>query len=350
MPIFKNINLTSVDCPLCSFSKHRAERYVRGYPVERSWRLVKCKRCGFVYVNPRLSELDTKVAYHGSSNLSREFGIHPHASEKQENNDPPRADSYDRILHNFQLLGYQRGRILDVGCGAGGFLHFAQKRGWDVYGQDLGERAELGSPDFPVFIGELKDAPWPVDYFDVIINIAVMEHLWNPLKTIREMHRLLQPGGLFACLDIPNYRSLSIVLGRSSFFRNHPPGHLNYFTPKTLQKIAKISGFIILKTTSHGVDIVELLGGNRRIMNYGENASEEIKAIRNNRKSKHLKNPAVAYRLNKKTKFLQRLDGANQAKKMFQKTIDLLGVGGSLGIYCRKPFQPPNPNIDFWNP
>jgi SAM-dependent methyltransferase len=70
----------------------------------------------------------------------------------------------------------------------------------------------------------------------------VLEHLQRPLDDLRELARVLRPGGVIY-VHVPNYASLTIGLGVSRFAYNEPLGHLNYFTPHTLTRMLRRAGF-----------------------------------------------------------------------------------------------------------
>lgn len=346
---FEILDLVEINCPLCDCHYYRKERLIFGYPVQRPWQLVKCKECGFIYVNPRLSERDTLKGYSGRASFSREFGATSYIidAEGLKRQIIKKTPYFDRTWRNIVNQGIIGGRLLDVGCGSGAFLKYAFAKGFDVYGQDVAQKAPIDDQDlnFPIFIGELSDAPWPEGYFDVIVNRAVLEHLWDPLKELLVIGRLLKPGGILACVEIPNYRSLSILLNRSSFFVNHPPGHLNYFTPYTLRKFAERWGFQVLALKSHGLDIVEILGGNKRIIEYGEGASTEMQHVRGNqRKSKFKSNNSLDVKNIKasdKSRALNRVAKKYKGvKKVMKRIVSLFGVGGILEMYCNKKENP----------
>jgi SAM-dependent methyltransferase len=79
----------------------------------------------------------------------------------------------------------------------------------------------------------------------------VFEHLPNPGVELAQLRRVLRPGGLLY-VDVPNYRTLSILLGRDDFMLNEPPQHLNYFTPASLASLVRSAGFTDVRVFSNG--------------------------------------------------------------------------------------------------
>jgi len=103
-----------------------------------------------------------------------------------------------------QLLDWKKVRALDIGCGDGGFLIAMAKRGARANGLDLCEFNIMGATyrarawDLPVaaLVASASALPYRPDSFDVVTCGDVIEHVPQPLVTLREIHRVLRPGGL----------------------------------------------------------------------------------------------------------------------------------------------------------
>jgi 2-polyprenyl-3-methyl-5-hydroxy-6-metoxy-1,4-benzoquinol methylase len=114
-----------------------------------------------------------------------------------------RYRTWGRLLH----LDRQ-GKLLDIGCGDGGFLHIARKRGFEVFGVDLDERAVeragriRGLPN--VVCGPWEDAVKKAGWrdFEVVTMFDVLEHLSSPLTALSSAFDLVRAGG-FLCVTVP---------------------------------------------------------------------------------------------------------------------------------------------------
>lgn len=233
--------LVQAPCPLCGGDDHVAERELNGFF------LVRCRRCSFVFVNPRYSDEALAALY---TNQDSEKSIQLYSKIAS----PSILETYNRTLDRLEKLMPARGRLLDVGCAAGYFFEQALKRGWDAHGTDLGiwaAEAALARGLKNLHVGRLRELRFPDHHFDVVYAAQIFEHLTNPRDELAEIHRILRPGGLFY-MDVPNYRTLPILLGRDDFLLNMPPQHINYFTPPTLRALLDSAGFKDVQITSSG--------------------------------------------------------------------------------------------------
>jgi SAM-dependent methyltransferase len=125
------------------------------------------------------------------------------------------------------------GRLLDVGCGKGSFLSYCTRQGWDAWGVEpsdngramakkrLGHRV-VATPD------ELAHAG-----FDVVTLWHVLEHVDDPNSMLRELRRLIRPGG-YILVCVPNIDSLQSRLGGAAWSHLDLPRHRVHFDSRTL--------------------------------------------------------------------------------------------------------------------
>jgi SAM-dependent methyltransferase len=119
-------------------------------------------------------------------------------------------------------------RILDAGCGSGVTAAKLMQRGYAVWGIDLAEtmirqaRELCGTDQFG--IGDIEHIPFGDNTFDGVVSLGVIEYQESDEQTLREIHRVLIPGGR-AVIAIPNGRSPvrrmdDAVLGMVAVFRS----------------------------------------------------------------------------------------------------------------------------------
>ncbi len=232
------IALELVACPLCGGAESEPEREIRGF------RLVRCQTCQMVYVNPQPGADALTDGYNLNPALTELIGGPPDKVAFYETWFGPRdRQQWSAVLQELaRHVG--KGRLLEYGCGPALVGQMAAEEGWQVDAIDLGEWIMQLQPkrSFPLHVGMLRDQGWPDEHYDAIYAQDVLEHLARPLDELRELRRILRPGGMLY-VHVPNYASLTIRTGVSRFAYNEPLGHLNYFTPKTLKTMLKRAGF-----------------------------------------------------------------------------------------------------------
>ena len=109
------------------------------------------------------------------------------------------------------LLRPQPGRrLLDVACGEGAISHLAANMGLEAHGMDLSEsaiRTGMGQTSASLLVSDGERLPYADGSFDYITSIGSLEHYLHMEQGVKEMARLLAPGGL-ACVLLPNTFSL----------------------------------------------------------------------------------------------------------------------------------------------
>lgn len=139
-------------------------------------------------------------------------------------------------------------RVLDVGSGLGAFLRFARDRGGlEVRGVDFSERCVRYAREIhglEVDQGELVAQQYAAGSFDAVTAWHYLEHVYDPVAELREMHRVMKPGGLLM-LETPTNDVLARLF-RSRWLYLMPPTHLVHFRPATLTGLVEAAGFEVL--------------------------------------------------------------------------------------------------------
>lgn len=212
---------------------------------KKGWQFVSCEKCGFIYVNPRLSEEDTALIYQESNWF------------KGKRCDDSRGKNYlagetayvERAKTDIKGIKryIQRGVILDIGCGIGHFLCVAYADGWNVYGVEISPFAVTICKEkgLNVFCGTFSAAKYKDDMFDVITAFDVLEHIVEPNSFMTEVSRILKKNGLFI-VSVPNVASFAAKVKRSKWSQFIVPEHLNYFSSQTMSNFLVKHNFKIL--------------------------------------------------------------------------------------------------------
>lgn len=158
-----------------------------------------------------------------------------------------------QVLRRIESLREGKGTLLDIGAGPGLFVSEARRRGWRAEGVEPSDasrsfaRDRLGVELQAGGIKELGDIP--AASYDVVTLFDVIEHLPEPVAAMREVGRILVPGGTLVIVA-PKFDSwLAYFLGKRwySIF----PAHLHYFTDLSLGHALEESGFRIVSRRRH---------------------------------------------------------------------------------------------------
>lgn len=135
-----------------------------------------------------------------------------------------RADLGERCVHWLRsLLRYKLppARVLEVGCGHGGFVAMLRQAGFDATGLELSPSVVQFAADtfgVPVLTGPVEDQSIPAGSLDAVVMMDVMEHLPRPLETLGRCLDLLKPDGVLL-VQTPGYPE------RTSLAALHATGH-----------------------------------------------------------------------------------------------------------------------------
>ena len=264
-----------------------------GAPGRWSFRACQDEQCGTLWLDPRPTREDIAKAYESYCTHSGERGrtlartllgpwrrAYAAVRYGHDRGAWPRTlarllanaaelvplvrDSFDFSLRH--LPGPARGKVLDVGCGAGAGLCALAAMGWEAEGLEVDPSAARVAQGrgFRVFCGTLEDAPFEPGTFAVITSSHVFEHLHDPLDFLRRCARLLQPGGRLLFLT-PNARGLGHQKHGAAWLALDPPRHLAIFSATGLRVLAERAGFVEIAVKSTTNNVAQIEEGSRAI-------------------------------------------------------------------------------------
>jgi SAM-dependent methyltransferase len=163
-------------------------------------------------------------------------------------------------------------RMLDAPCGAGGLAAALRDRGYAMFGADVDPAAASLLGDAFKATDLSRALPWSDAFFDAVLSVEGIEHLENRHAYLREIARVLKPGGTLV-LTTPNIVSLrSRVRFRGSGFFHHDPRplreaarhplhHIGVMTFPDLRYALHTSGFRIAEVAHTHIKPVSYLYG-----------------------------------------------------------------------------------------
>ena len=233
-------------CPWCGSDKAQINLWLKDeFLTKEDFHICECLNCGLLYTMPRPDK--EKI---GEYYKSEEYYSH------QENKKGFIPKLYEKVKkvnlkHKYDLAtkGLQTGKLLDIGCGVGDFLHTAETHGWQCVGMEPSEdakaiarkrtQAELLS------IEELEQLPEAS--FDVITMWHVLEHVDDLKWQVTQLQRLIKPNGRIA-IALPNYKSYDGQYYKEHWAAYDVPRHLSHFNRNTITKILTTNNLKLIKT------------------------------------------------------------------------------------------------------
>lgn len=233
-------------CNLCG-SSSSTEVFPAG--AAQVHRIVRCDVCGFMYANPA-GEPEHVVVESWPEDPSLDLARQrPQRYEKER----LQVRDYKRTREQLLALHPNRGSLLEIGSSMGFLLQAFHSDGWKVTGvePDANCCRHARGLGINVVRGVLESAQLPDASADVVVMLHVIEHVPDPVGTLREIWRILRPGGHLV-LETPRYDTLMFrVLGRRE--RSiRCDGHVQFFTTATLRRACQLAGLQVLETKYPG--------------------------------------------------------------------------------------------------
>lgn len=218
-------------CSLCG--AHKSSFIIK----EDVWTVRQCRECSFVYVTPLPDEQFLYRHY------QQYLPAKQHEIEQwRRMMEVVFQTSLDRIAR----YGFRQGTLLDIGCGHGFFLEKARKRGWSVYGIEPCAHAQKYAAEKNMTVDScaLFERAYQDEMFDVVTLFYVLEHLPQPIRYLKEIHRILKPGGI-VLVRVPHTTPLVKFLKIFGIPNRlyDAPSHLGDFSPQTIAFALTKSGF-----------------------------------------------------------------------------------------------------------
>lgn len=209
MPGEKDYQWVQIDCPICEKPPTKLLGY-RGGSAHRQnlgvrcevWR---CRGCGLIFPNPM------PIPVRG---IEEHYAIAP---EKYFEHHDSKGIEARSLVQAARELSSDTGLLLDIGSGRGEVLKAAKEEGWKAVGLEPSPMFAEYAARFSgaeVRCETLEQSNFAAGSFDVVILGAVLEHLYNPDQIIKEISRVLRPGGALF-VDVPNESGIYFLVGNA---------------------------------------------------------------------------------------------------------------------------------------
>ena len=231
-------------CPICSSESFECHMKSKDFSVSKEdFSIVKCSECNFHFTNPRPSDKELGKYY-----ISDHYISH----NNSKNNLFEKTYQLVRkisIWMKYSLVSkfFNRGRVLDIGCGTGDFLQKCNEKKWSTRGIEPSEIARRQAiKNYNLDVDGDTDLKKLKGEFDIITMWHVLEHVTELNSTISELKRLLSKDGK-AVIAVPNIESFDSFYYKKYWAAYDLPIHLYHFSKDSIIKLFENHEFSLIK-------------------------------------------------------------------------------------------------------
>ena len=210
--------------------------------------VVKCRTCGLMRTNPRPTP--KTIGFYYPDDYGPYIGTQVRQIKPTSRIKNLLKLAVKRVfnLNATYVPSLVPGRLLEVGCASGAFMHQMAGQGWQVEGIEFSEKAAkaVAQLGYRVYAGPLELAPEPNEPFDLIVGWMVLEHLHDPIGGLKKLREWAKPDA-WLVLSVPNTGSLEFRLFKNNWYALQLPTHLHHFTPETLRRVLLAGGWTLEK-------------------------------------------------------------------------------------------------------
>ena len=241
-------------CPLCNGDTSKEAFKIDGFSYH------ECSHCDSLYTKPHLRDGVLDALYSDGTYQVYQDNLVKKGKEIRKG-----------ILEErkfFQIKNFidkdSVPSLLDIGCGSGTFLDVCKQNGWQVEGVDpspLASKSVFENYNIEVHQGDFNKIKLNKT-FDVVTLWGVLEHMSDPIATIKKVKELLNNDGIFV-FEVPSadcFTSEYLKKNNFSPTRYIESGRHNiFFSKKLIGQIAKNLNLKIEYLETNGLDIQTIL-------------------------------------------------------------------------------------------
>lgn len=234
----------------------------------------KCKHCGLVFQNPRVKQ----------ENIAFYYDIDPYVSLSLAKEEPKKLGPWQWVQKKtlvehfhyplaknsplFYLLMAPfkiflkikafpdfkpQGNLLEIGCSNGEFLAQLKNLGWKVRGVEMGKiSSDFGrnTRGLDIENKKIEECSFPSQEFDAIVFRMVLEHLYQPFDSLKEITSWLKNGGQLV-FSIPYFNGFEFQVFGSYCYGLQLPTHITFFNKKIVKGFLESLGYENIKFYHH---------------------------------------------------------------------------------------------------
>jgi 2-polyprenyl-3-methyl-5-hydroxy-6-metoxy-1,4-benzoquinol methylase len=221
-------------CPVCNGQQFELFLECIDFTVTNEhFTIYNCKNCGFKFTNPRPSAVEIGKYYE-----SEDYVSHSNTNEGLVNKlyhfvKKRAIQQKIKLVESLEPISKE---ILDIGCGTGAFLQSIEDSGWTSKGIEPSEKARNYCLAHGLNVSEEDFLKQTNETYSIITMWHVLEHVHDLNTRLKEIQKLLKPGG-FAIIAVPNYKSADARKYGRLWAAYDVPRHLYHFSEDTIKSL-----------------------------------------------------------------------------------------------------------------
>lgn len=238
--------LETVACDLC---RHHDDEFLytkRGVLSNHPFRVVRCRSCGLMYLNPRLCERAIADLYDRAYYDGTGFDSHVnYIVDFEKHTDADKVFRPEETVKTLKTLIAPPAILLDFGCGLGDLMRQATRHGYTAEGFEVSRFAADNARRVGCKIyADLVTLPH--DRYDIVSAVEVFEHCHSPMAAMTAIYRSLKPGGYlyYTTANFDGfYRKWRLGIKPALDGYIVPEGHIYFFSTEVMKAYFKTIGF-----------------------------------------------------------------------------------------------------------
>jgi SAM-dependent methyltransferase len=211
---------------------------------QRIYQFIQCTRCGLVALTPRPNTPEEMAEIYPATYDS-------YMGKRQSLLIFMRRIAWQAEINEILSLTSRSAQILEIGSATGEFLNELRRQGREcLTGIEISSNAAhiaRKRHNLEIYIGELNAINLPTASVDLVVMRHTLEHVSNPMTTMKKIKQLLTPGGI-CIFTIPNIDSHTARIFQEDWYGYDVPRHSYLFPIKTINLLLKVVGLNKLST------------------------------------------------------------------------------------------------------
>ena len=220
----------------------------RFHDLKGNYPLVKCKTCGLIRTNPRPALATLSYYYPDNYGPYQGTIINSPSEKKAVLNKLKKIIQKITNTKSTAIPDMKPGKMLEIGCASGQFLHEMAHKGWEVCGIEFSDSSAENARQkgYKVFTGAFENAPDDYKNMDLVAMWMVLEHLSDPVNSLQKISSYMKQDA-WLCFSVPNTDSYLFKTFKENYYDIHVPNHLYHYGTATLKDFLKNNGFEVKK-------------------------------------------------------------------------------------------------------